>query len=314
MDGFYYDLEAFGNELRDIRKSLRLTQKDVAKQTLISIDTLRRIENGKVMPKQETLDLMSVIFKRDLNELLLKYRLKDYSSFYKIKTSIEDKLEGGEFEDLKKDLKELKKIIDEGKMSLYYIRLLKQLLLLVESVIEKTVNNDYEKALEKLIEAMKLTIPDFSLSNYTRFVYSSMEVRILMNIALILREKESYEKCIEILLFCLEALEPDNVEERIRVYYNLSYAYHLSSIYDKALYYAEEGIKTCIDNKTLNGLALLYFRKGIAEFKLNRENYIDSLLKAVNLSEICGHEKLRKMVIENCKKIYNIDLENFQKL
>ncbi|MCS3914887.1 transcriptional regulator with XRE-family HTH domain [Caldanaerobacter subterraneus subsp. tengcongensis MB4] len=313
MDGFYYDLEAFGNELRDIRKSLRLTQKDVADQTLVSTDTLRRIENGKVMPKQETLDLMSVIFKRDLNELLLKYRLKDYSSFYKIKTSIEDKLEGGEFEDLKKDVEELKKIIDEGKMSLYYIRLLKQLLLLVESVIEKTVNNDYEKALEKLIEAMKLTIPDFSLSNYTRFVYSSMEVRILMNIALIVREKES-EKSIEMLLFCLEALEPDNVEERVRVYYNLSYAYYLASIYDKALYYAEQGIKTCAENKTLNGLALLYFRKGIAEFKLNRENYMDSLLKAVNLSKICGHEKLKKMVIESCKKIYNIDLENFQKL
>lgn len=86
-------------------------------------------------------------------------------------------------------------------MSLYYIRLLKQLLLLVESVIEKTVNNDYEKALEKLIEAMKVTIPDFSLSNYTLFVYSSMEVRILMNMAIILREKESYEKCIEMLLF-----------------------------------------------------------------------------------------------------------------
>ncbi|ERM90697.1 hypothetical protein O163_14565, partial [Caldanaerobacter subterraneus subsp. yonseiensis KB-1] len=33
MDGFYYDLEAFGNELKDIRKSLRLTQKDVADQT-----------------------------------------------------------------------------------------------------------------------------------------------------------------------------------------------------------------------------------------------------------------------------------------
>ncbi|ERM90699.1 XRE family transcriptional regulator, partial [Caldanaerobacter subterraneus subsp. yonseiensis KB-1] len=177
-------------------------------------DTLRRIENGKVMPKQETLDLMSVIFKRDLNELLLKYRLKDYSSFYKIKTSIEDKLEGGEFEDLKKDVEELKKIIDEGKMSLYYIRLLKQLLLLVESVIEKTVNNDYEKALEKLIEAMKVTIPDFSLSNYTLFVYSSMEVRILMNMAIILREKESYEKCIEMLLFCLEELEKDNITSR----------------------------------------------------------------------------------------------------
>ncbi len=107
-----------------------------------------KIGNSKVMPRQDTLDL---------NEILLRYRLKDYSTFYKIKNSIENKLESGEFEDLKKEALKLKKIIQEGKMSLYYERLLKQLLYLVESVIEKTINNNYEKALEKLIEAMRIT-------------------------------------------------------------------------------------------------------------------------------------------------------------
>ena len=189
MDMFYYDLEAFGKELRYIRKSLKLTQKDIANRAFINIDTLRRIENGKVMPKQETLDLMSIILKRDLNEVLLKYRLKDYSTFHKIKNSIENKIEGGEFDELRREAEKLKRIIEEGKMSLYYTQLLKQLLFLIEAIIEKNVNNDYEKALKKLIQAMKITIPNFSLSNYTSFVYSSMEIRILMNIALLAEKK-----------------------------------------------------------------------------------------------------------------------------
>lgn len=311
MDALYYDLEAFGNELRDIRKSLRLTQKNIADQTLISIDTLRRIENGKVLPKQETLDLMSVILKRDLNEVLLKYRLKDYSAFNKIKTSIESILEGGEFDRLKKEAEKLQKIIQEGKMSLYYTQLLKQLFLLVEAIIEKTVNNNYEKALEKLIQAMRITIPNFSLSNYASFVYSSMEIRILMNIAIIIEKIESPEKSIKKFLFCLESLEQDNIEERAKIYYNLSYSFHLISDYDKELYYADLGIKTCVKNKSLNGLGLLYFRKGIAEYHLKKENYTDSLLKAIHLFEISGHERLKQMALENCRKFYNIELAKY---
>ncbi len=254
---------------------------------------------------------MSVILKRDLNEVLLKYRLKDYSAFCKIKNSIESKLEGGEFDKLKNEREKLKKIIQEGKMSLYYTQLLKQLLFLVESIIEKNVNNDYEKALEKLIQAMKITIPNFSLSNYTSFVYSSMEIRILMNIALIIEEKETPKKSTKMFLFCLESLEQDNIEERIKVYYNLSYSFHLLSDYNKELYYADLGIKTCVKNKTLNGLGPLYFRKGIAEYHLKKENYIDSLLKAIHLFEILGHKKLKQIAIENCRKFYNIELTPF---
>ncbi|MGB9780306.1 helix-turn-helix domain-containing protein [Caldanaerobacter sp.] len=308
MDGFYYDLQSFGEELKNIRKSLNLTQKDVAEQIYINIDTLRKIENGKVMPHQETLDLLSVVFKKDLNETLLRYRLKDYSTFDKIKNSIETKLESGEFEELEKEALKLKKIIQEGKMSLYYERLLKQLLYLVESIIEKTINNNYEKALEKLIVAMKITIPDFALSDYTAFVYNSIEIRILMNIAFILEKQESIEKSIEILLFCLSQLEAEDIKDKIKLYYNLSYSYHLLSNHEKALYYADLGIKTCIEARALDGLSLLYFRKGIAEYHLKKKNYKDSLIKAMHLFEIFGQEKLKTMAIENCKKFYNIDI------
>lgn len=74
-------------------------------------------------------------------------------------------------------------------------KLKKQLLFLAESVFEKTVNKDYEKAMKKLEEAMKVTIP--ALSNYADFVYSDMEVRILMNISLILKKQKILKKVLK---------------------------------------------------------------------------------------------------------------------
>ncbi|MGH2331959.1 helix-turn-helix domain-containing protein [Thermoanaerobacter mathranii] len=120
MDMFYYDLEGFGEELKNIRKSLGLSQTDVSEYGFINRDTLRKIENGKVIPKQETLELLSNLYKKDLNELLLRYRLKDYPAFSTVKSSLENKLEGGNFENLKEDIDNLKDLLEEGNMSLYY--------------------------------------------------------------------------------------------------------------------------------------------------------------------------------------------------
>lgn len=308
MDGFYYDLEAFGEELKNIRKSLGLSQSDVAEQAFISRDTLRKIENGKVIPKQETLDLLSHLYKKDLNELLLKYRLKDYSTFFDIKSSLEKKLESGDFESLRDDIDRLKKLLEKGDMSLYYSKLLNQLLLTAESVFEKTINENYEKAMEKLQKAMEITIPNFSLSNYADFVYSDMEIRILMNMALLLRKIEGAEKSLEVLLFCLHNLSSEEWETRIRLYYNISYTYHILSLAEESLHYANLGIETCIKNNTLSGLGLLYFRKAIAEYNLGREEYKDSLSKSIHLLEITGQEKLIKTIMESCRKFYNLEI------
>jgi hypothetical protein len=46
-------------------------------------------------------------------------------------------------------------------------------------------------------------------------------------------------------------------------------------------------------------LSLLYFRKGIAKYHLKRENYKDSLIKAMHLFEIFRQEKLKEMAIKN---------------
>ena len=302
----YFDLENFGKKLYFFRKRLNLTQKDVSLSSGINVDTLRKIENGKVIPKQETLDLLSSVLKEDLNQVLLNYRLDHYSEFHKVKNRIERKLESGEFDTLDVEKTSLQKFLNSN-INTYFLNQIKQLVLLIESVILRINDNDFSSSLLKLEDALKITTPDFSLSNYQDFVYNDMEIRILMNISLVLNKTISTEKSLELMVFCRDMAEPDEDLYR-KICYNLSYTYHRLDVHEKALYYADLGINNSIQNRSLNYLNLLYFRKGIAEFLLKHSNYMDSLLKSTSFSELLGHDDLNSMLIDSCKKFYNINI------
>lgn len=59
-------MSALGTHLKNLRKTLNLTQKEVSKKGMINIETLRRIENGYVMPKYETIETLSIVYRVDL--------------------------------------------------------------------------------------------------------------------------------------------------------------------------------------------------------------------------------------------------------
>ena len=112
---------------------------------------------------------------------------------------------------------------------------------------------------------------------------------------------------LKILEFCINHIDSDE-NTYAKLCYNLSYAYHQADTNHKALQYADLGINYCIQNRNYNGLNLLYFRKGIAEFLLEHDDYIDSLKRSLNQCELLGQDKLRDIIINNCKEIYNINL------
>lgn len=157
-----YNLNMFGKNLKDIRKSLNLTQKEVADLAYIDPVTLRRIENGKVIPKLETLELLSPIYKQDLIDLLIKYRFDDYLAFYEIKKRIESKIDNGELNNLQVEVKGLKILLSTIKNT-YCKKLVTQLLFFIEAII-LYYNNSNEEALDKLIESIKITTPSFKIN------------------------------------------------------------------------------------------------------------------------------------------------------
>ncbi len=108
--------------------------------------------------------------------------------------------------------------------------------------------------------------------------------------------------------FCIKSIDPNDYLYP-KICYNLAYTYHRLDLHEKALKYSNLGIDYCIKNRNYNGLNLLYFRKGIAEYFLGYNDYKDSLENSVNFSEILGQYKVKNMLISNCKKLYDIDIQ-----
>ena len=181
-------------------------------------------------------------------------------------------------------------------------------MLLVKALIINYKENNPSESLETLIESICLTVPDFSLSNYQSFVYSSTEIRILMNIALLIRKLKSKEEAIEILEFCINMIESDD-EIYPKLCSNLSGLYSLVKQYDQALKYSNLGINYCLNKRKYPGLNILYYGKGVAEYHLGLDEYVESLNKALSFCDVLGQEKLKKVIVYKCKKFYDIELE-----
>lgn len=300
-----YNLELFGEKLREIRKALKLNQMEITQLTNVDDKTIRRIEHGKVLPKLDTLELLSPIYKEDLIALLLEYRFDDYSVFCEIKNEIENKLDNGEQHTLHSEFERLNILLSSTKNP-YNKNLINQLILFTEAAILYK-DNDNNMSLKKLIEAIIITAPNFSLDDYDSFIYSYMETRILMNIAFALNRLSGKEKYLEIMEFCLNSSDT-NDELYPKLCHNLAGAYRRNKDFQKALDFSNMGIKSCQKNRSFNGLSILYYGKGLAEYRLNKDEYIESLQTSICLCKSFGQDQLKNTIISNSKEFLGIDL------
>ncbi|NLY47063.1 MAG: helix-turn-helix transcriptional regulator [Tissierella sp.] len=303
----FYNLNLFGKRLREIRNTLKLKQIYITEVTGIGDKTIRRIESGKVLPKLDTLEILSSVYKEDLVSLLIEYRLDDYSVFLEIKNKIELKLDNEIQHTLNIELKELNILLASVKNS-YYKNLIHQLILFTEAIIlykNKSYNNN--EVLDKFVKALKITTPLFDLDDFNLFVYSSMEIRVLMNIAFVFNRLKDKEKYLEIMEFCVKSVDTDE-EIYPKLCHNLAGAYTRNKEFEKALDYSIMGIKSCQENRNFNGLSLLYYGKGNSEYRLNKEEYMESFKTSIYLCKAFGQPSLEKAIIDKCKKFFDIDL------
>lgn len=299
-------LDAFGEALQKIRKDLYLTQKDVSHLSGINPETIRRIENGKVIPKFETLELLSAIYKQDINSLFLEHRFDDYTYFFELLNRIEGKFDRDEFLTLDIEVKELN-IFVNCITNLFYKTITKQLILLTEAVLLYKAKGNNEEALSRLITAMKISTPNFDLYSYESFTYSAMEIRILMNIGFVIHNLGHVEEYLNIMELCIDLVD-SNDEIYPKLSYNLAGAYRRNQEFLKALEYYNKGIKACQEIRNFNGLHLLYYGKGIAEHHLNKIEYKESINMSLVLCKALGLNSIKDKIIHNCNEIFGMDL------
>ena len=304
----YYNLFLFGKRLKDIREKLGLTQKQVVDMALIDERTLRRMERGKVIPKLETLEALSVIYKTDLVSAIIESRITDYSMLLQTQRNIDLKLINEEMSNFDNELKLIDKLLENIENE-YYKILITQFKLFLYG-IRYYKNKEYQSALNMYINAIKQTLNDFSLDNYKEYSFSLMEIRILMNIALVEDKCEQDEKYEEILKFCINQCDENN-EIYPRICHNLAGVYRKKEEYSRALFYDNKGIEICKKNMFADTLAVLYYGKAFVEYRLEKTEYKKSLDLSLQLCNIFEQIELMKQIIVNCEDVLGIDMSKY---
>ena len=305
----YYNLFLFGKRLKDIREKLGLTQKQVVDMALIDERTLRRMERGKVIPKLETLEALSVIYKTDLVSAIIESRITDYSMLLQTQRNIDLKLINEEMSNFDNELKLIDKLLENIENE-YYKILITQFKFFLYG-IRYYKNKEYQNAMDMYINAIKQTLNDFSIDNYKEYSFSLMEIRILMNIALVEDKCGQDEKYEEILKFCVNQCDENN-EIYPRICHNLAGVYRKKEEYSRALFYDNKGIEICKKNMFADTLAVLYYGKAFVEYRLEKTEYKKSLDLSLQLCKIFEQIELTKQIIVNCEDVLGIDMSEYK--
>jgi transcriptional regulator with XRE-family HTH domain len=312
-----YDLNEFGKSLRALRKNNRMTQKDVSAYVGINEDTLRRIENGYVIPKYETLEILSQLYKSDLLELLKKHRNNTYlSDFYERFDTLTNKNDIAGLQALSEEINEEESIPCNLLVSENEFNLLK--ILVHQSVLFQSSNYDTsEEMINKLVNALVQTIPNFVIEKFDTYKYNLLEIRVLMLIGFSYKYISNIKLSNSIFIFCANYLisEPTSSMSSIhlitKLYHCISYSFHTLSNHKSALEYAIKGIEYARLYSSSYLVAHLYARKGAAEFYLDDFEYKKSLKTSVWLLEIEGSFDLANTYRDVISSTYGLNIEKF---
>ena len=259
-----------------------------------------------MIPKFETLEILSSLYKEDLLLLFSQYRIDHSLLFNEVYNRLELKFDKDEIDSLAKEILELEALLENSSQAYFKVQI-HQLIHLSKAVLLYKEEGDPSKALDELVRGLQRTIPAFSVKTFSDFVYSTFEVRILMNIAFVLNKLDHSGDYIEILEFCqLSSDKDDGIYPKIC--HNLSTVYIRGNHYHKGLSVVKEGIESCQNNRNYNGLNLLFYNQGIIKFRLDQQDYLESINLAVFLSRAYGHPKLAAKLLDNCRKIFKMPI------
>ncbi|HCX78327.1 MAG TPA: hypothetical protein DG577_02835 [Firmicutes bacterium] len=308
-----YNLEDFGNELRKIRRSLGFSQSYVQRTVGVNIDTIRKIEGGLVVPRYDTLELLSAAYKQDLLELLKNCRsnrfIMEYYDELDYIITCYDKVAAAR---LKKKLQD--NFSQDIQISMVNPNELTQFIEFVEAIdayfSSFTLDREYSK--NDLVKALRLTIPDFDLKNFKDYNYSYMEFRILLFISLFIAKEGNYILSNRVQYYILKKIIDKKYTTKyidfliINIYFNIAYNYHMLDKHAQVIETADDGIAYCLEHRTYHALFSLYYRKGIAQFNLEDENYLDSITTAFYILKAIRIPKLLEQYVKITEDKYGI--------
>ncbi len=307
------DSKEFGRYLFELRKKLKLTQAYIAEETGINTDTMRKIENGIVIPKYDTLAILSSVYKIDLCKKFSEYQ--EMNSLMTLYHRIDLCLLSNDVEGVREVLKFLCQEACTLSQQMINKNELVQFKVYIEVLIVHMARESqlYRELVLKLHQALELTLGKFNIEKLKTYRLNAFELRILILYAAILTNHDQYNDSVTILKVLLDwsdylfSEERLTVRYKIKIHFNLAYNFHCLNRYEASLLQAEAGIELSKKHGYLNDLHALYYRKFTAEYYLKSDQQMDSLKKCIQLMSALGNDHLLEQYLKITKELYGID-------
>lgn len=310
------DLSDFSKYIKQIRLEQNLTQLEINRLTGINADTIRRIEIGQVVPRFETLAMLSSVYKVDLIKAFSD--LRQEKNLIALYNQLDICL-------MKLDISSLIKIreyitVEENFTEIYSNLINKieyfQFCLYLDILILYLTNRNltFDNSILVLQKSLSYTVENFSITNFEKHKYNFFEIRILLLYALIWANFDQIELSNKILKFILNHVDTfisnsvTSAKYKIKLHFNLSYNFHRLDSYEDSLEHANLGIEVGRSFGLYNELYPLYYRKFVAEYHLNLTNYSKSLRHCFLIMDLIGNKELMDTYIDITQKLYQVDL------
>ena len=245
------DFSIIGQRIRELRKSLKLSQEELA-EGICTQAQISKIEKGDVFPYANTLYLISQKLGVDVNyffEIGSTPRIDYVNEVFRQLRLTRRSLQFEEMDRIIK-LEEKNPLFTQNNRHL-------QMILWNKGLCEHALYKNTEGGIKILWEAIELT-------HTNNKVWTEREIEILIAIGSIYSEEGRTQEASDIFLGALENLQQlvfisDNTILP-RLYYNLARVYGMLENYEESNYYCKKGIKHCLSKDNLYPLGELHYQ------------------------------------------------------
>ena len=297
------DYEYIGSEIKRIRKSKGLSQKDLAKIADISEESIRRIENNYNNPRFDNLDDILNALGIDFEITLMNEKGSSRETIRNKINKIDRNFSNTNYQTLIEDIEELE-VLDVSLPNRYN-NILNQYILYYKAIYENEVKYEDEKCRDYLIEALK--VKDSEVNPLSYIPTSDIEIRIMTKLSEFYVNTGSINNASKILDNLLENLDPYN-PNYINLLYNQARFFYMTSSYEEVVDISHKAIKLSSATNNYNRMILIYYILGISKYKLGLLDYLEDIDKALKLCDLMIKKELKSSII---KSVNHITKNNF---
>jgi len=296
--------------IKKLRIQQGMTQEDLA-YPIIEQSTLSRIENGQTMPNKSTTEMLlerlgynpgNIDIVIDKKTAEIQKIMDELYALIKTESIYDDQ------EERTKKADRIIKTLEEDSEFMAE-RVNRQYILLNKAMCALHRKEDLNRIHEMLMEAMKISIPEYNEKDIDNYYLSKQDVRIINLTAMVYRDNGRLDDGINVLTLLKKNFEETNIDKESKGEYYASVVYALATLltyankYEEALKMCDRAAEICKETGIFRLLPL------ITAYKVHCLNYLgikdecsELLKQSYYASKMFGYHNWVSMIEDDAQK------------